>query len=173
MIFHVSVCVCGSGEGERERERTGQSAHLDRRIELLLMVLLELAPSSLLECLQRVDVSLNLRLIFLPELPCDDVQILDGINPVLHVNDIRVFETPANVENAVDGTDIRQECITQARTLAGALDEPGNVDHLEKRGHLALGLVHALQPVETLIGNVHARDIRLDLCNHEDETCVR
>jgi hypothetical protein len=63
--------------------------------------------------------------------------------------------------------DVRQERVTQAGAGRRALDEAGDVDDLQERLHHGLGLVVVHQPVEALVGDVHAGAVRVDGAERE------
>lgn len=53
------------------------------------------------------------------------------------MNDVRIVEGAAQMEDRIAGADVRQERIAQALALGGALHQAGDVDDVEEGGHLA------------------------------------
>ena len=62
----------------------------------------------------------------------------------------------------VDLADVGQELVAQPLALAGALDEAGDVDELDRGGHHALGVHDRRERVEPRIGDLHDPGVRLD-----------
>ena len=67
------------------------------------------------------------------------------------------LERAADVVDAVDGGDVRQEGVAEALALRGAAHEAGDVADLQVRADLALGLVALAQPAEAVVRHVDAR----------------
>jgi len=62
-----------------------------------------------------------------------------------------------NVEDGVNGADVRQEGVAEALALRGALDQAGDVDHGQVRRHARRRLVQVAEPVEALVRHRAAR----------------
>lgn len=92
----------------------------------------------------------------------DDVQIPDGVDVALDVNDLSIVKAPDNLENGVDGADVRQERVSKTGTGRGTAGETGNIIHSQVGGDLRLGLVVLAQPVEALVGNDDAGLLRIN-----------
>lgn len=63
------------------------------------------------------------------------------------------------MEYGVRLADVGEELVTQALTLAGPLDESGDVDDFDSRGDHALGLAHLDELVEALVGDGDYADV--------------
>ena len=54
--------------------------------------------------------------------------------------DVLVLEAPDDLDDGVDLADVGQELVAEAFALAGALDQPGDVHELDRRGNDDVGL---------------------------------
>ena len=122
---------------------------------LLLAKLLHLksltTTTSLL--LQVLKSLLNKLDILDPQFLVDDVQIPLGVDVTLDVNDLSIIEAPNDLEDGIDGTDVRQESVTQTSTGGSTTGQTGDIIHGQVGGNLGLGLVVLAEPVEALIGD--------------------
>ena len=100
--------------------------------------------------------------VLVAELAGDDLDVLHGIDAIFDVDDVRVVEGAHDVDDAVDRLDVREEGVTETGSLRGALDETGDVDDLEVGLNDGLGLVVVHEPVEAIVGDVHARGVGID-----------
>ena len=75
---------------------------------------------------------------------------------------VRVLEAPDDLDDRVHFADVGQELVAEAFALAGALDEPGDVDELDRRGNDDVRLRDALQRRQPRIGYGHDADVRVD-----------
>ena len=66
------------------------------------------------------------------------------------------------MDDGVGLPDVGQELVAQARALAGALDETGDVHELDDRRGLLVGLVHLRQLVQPLVGDGHHAHVGVD-----------
>ena len=55
------------------------------------------------------------------------------------MNDVRVFETTAHLENRIDFANVAQKLIAETLTFTGPFDDAGDIDELERRGDEFLG----------------------------------
>lgn len=165
--------MCKTREKERDRERKNFTYLLGRpftitdvlaRLEplqdrgssgLVLLHFLHLqglatAAGLLVQGLERLLDELD---ILDTQLLADDGQIANGIDITLDVNDLGIVEAADDLEDGVDGTNVRQEGVTQTRTRGSTAGQTGNIVHGQVGGHLGLGLVVVTEPVEALVGN--------------------
>lgn len=96
------------------------------------------------------------------QLLADNVQITDRINVTLDVDNLSIVEATNDLEDGIDGTDVRQEGVTQTSTSRGTTGQTSNVVDGEVSRDLGLGLVVLAQPVEALVGDEDARLFGLD-----------
>lgn len=105
---------------------------------LLLLELLHLetlaAAARLL--LQGLQVLLHKLDILDPQLVVDDLEITHGVDIALDVDDLGVVEAAHHLEDGVDGTDVRQERVSETGTGRGAAGQAGNVVDREVGGYL-------------------------------------
>lgn len=87
------------------------------------------------------------------QLLADDGQITDGVNVTLDVDNLGIIEATNDLEDGIDGANVRQEGVTQTSTSRSTTGQTGNIVHGQVGGHLGLGLVVLAEPVEPLIGN--------------------
>lgn len=104
----------------------------------------------LLQVLQSLLNELN---IFDPQFLVDDSQIPNRVNVTLNVDDLSIVETPNDLENGIDSTNVRQERVTQTGTGGGTTGQTGDIIDGQVGGNLGLGFVMTAEPVEALIGN--------------------
>lgn len=170
-IIEQSLFVIFRGGCERCRRkicqtyllwRPGALAHVLAALEqledllycrLLLLELLHLqaltAPPGLLdELLVRLLDELN---VLDAQLLTDDVEITNWVDVTLDVDDLGVVETPHDLEDGIDGADVRQEGITKTGTGGGASRQTSNVIDSQVGGDDGFGLVVLHQPVEALV----------------------
>lgn len=88
-----------------------------------------------------------------PQLGRNNLHIPDRVDIALDVDDLGVVKRTDTLEDTVDGTDVRQEGVTETGTGRGAGGETGNVDTCQKGRDFRFGLVRLAQPQETLVGN--------------------
>ena len=75
--------------------------------------------------------------------------------------DVVVDERPQHEHDGVDLADVGQELVAEALTLAGALDEPADVDDLDRCVDRLLRLRHHGELVETIVGHLGDADVRV------------
>ena len=92
------------------------------------------------------------------ELDLDDAEVLDRVG---RAGDVVVDERPQHEHDRVDLADVGEELVAEALALAGALDEPADVDDLDRGVHDVLRLRHRRQPVEPLVGHLGDADVRV------------
>ena len=100
--------------------------------------------------------------VFAAEFAGDDLDVVDGIDAIFDVDDVRIVEGAHDVDDAVDGFDVREEGVAESGAARGALDESGDVDDLEVRLDHGLGFVVVDEPVEAFVRDVDARGVRVD-----------
>lgn len=122
---------------------------------LLLTELLHLqglaTTTSLL--LQVVESLLGELDILDAQLLADDVQITLGVDITLDVDDLGVVEATDDLEDGIDGTDVRQEGVTETGTGGGTTGQTGDIIDRQVGGDARLGLVVLTEPVEAVIGD--------------------
>lgn len=87
------------------------------------------------------------------QLLADDGQITDGVDITLDVNDLRIIETTDDLEDGIDGANVRQKGVTETGTGGGTAGQTGDIIDGQVGRHLRLGLVVFAQPVEPVIGD--------------------
>jgi hypothetical protein len=90
------------------------------------------------------------------QLLVDDGQITARVNITLNVNDLGIIEAANNLEDGIDGTNVRQERVTQTSTGGSTAGQTGNIIDGQVSGNLGLGFVVVNEPVESLIGDDNA-----------------
>ena len=117
---------------------------------LLLLQTLAALTGLLLLVLERLLDELN---VLQPELLADDIQVADRVNVTLDVDNLGIIEAPHDLEDGIDGADVRQESIAQTSTGGGATGQASNVEDSKVGGNPGLGLVLLAEPVEARIGD--------------------
>jgi hypothetical protein len=116
-----------------------------------------------LEHLLRAVAALADRLQVLEaELHRDGLDVRDGVDPVLHVHDVRVFEAPRDLDDGVHLADVRQELIAEALALVGAANEARDVDEVDDGGDDAIGVNDGVEGREPWIRDGDDADVWLD-----------
>lgn len=127
--------------------------------ELLHLQSLTTTTGLLLQALKRLLDKLN---ILDPQLLVDDNQIPNGVDVTLDVNNLSIIEAPNDLEDGIDGTDVRQERVTQTGTSRGTTGQTGDIIHSQVGGNHGLGLVVGAEPVEALIRDDDTSFFRVD-----------
>lgn len=83
------------------------------------------------------------------------------------MDNLGIIEAAHHLEDGVDGTDVRQESVTQTGTGGSAAGQTGNIVDGQVGGHLRLGLVVLAEPVEPLIGDDDAGLFGVNCCIRE------
>lgn len=97
--------------------------------------------------LQRLTTSsrlLNQDLVFLlnelnvlyPELFADDLQVADGVDVTLDVNDLGIVETSYDLEDGIDGANMRKESVAETGTSRGTACQTSDIVDGKVGGHL-------------------------------------
>ena len=96
------------------------------------------------------------------ELHRDGLDVGDGVDPVLDVDDVRVVEAPRDLDDGVHLADVRQELIAEALALVGAANEARDVDEVDGRGDDPIGVNDGVERREPCIGHGDDADVGLD-----------
>lgn len=123
-------------------------------LELLHFQTLTTSPCLLDKCGERLLGKLN---VLQAQLLGDDVQVTDRVNVTLNMDNLGIVEASDDLEDGIDGTDMRQEGVTKTSTSGGTARQTSNVVDGQVGRHDRLGLVVLYQPVEALIGDEDAR----------------
>lgn len=122
---------------------------------LILLKLLHLkrlaTTASLLG--QGLESLLNELDILDTQLLADDGQIPNRVDITLNVDNLSIIEAAHHLEDGIDGTDVRQERVTETGTGGSSAGQTGDIVDSQVSGHLRLGLVVLAEPVEPLIGD--------------------
>lgn len=103
-------------------------------------------------CLHSLEVlDLKLRI--------DYFLVADGIHTAVHVYDISILKTPEHVQYRVCLADIGEELVSETLTLAGTLDESGDIDYIHSRRDGALGLTELRKGLQALVRDVGGAEV--------------
>jgi hypothetical protein len=122
-------------------------------LQLLHLQGLSATTGLLLQSFKSLVHKLN---ILDAQLLVDDGQITARVNITLDVNDLGIIEAANNLEDGIDGTNVRQERVTQTSAGGSTASQTGNIIDGQVSGNLGLGLVVVNEPVEPLIGDDNA-----------------
>ena len=75
---------------------------------------------------------------------------------------VGIVEAARDLNDGVDFADVREELVAQALALAGALDEAGDVDKLDRRRDDDGGAGNLPQHFQARVRHCHHADIRVD-----------
>ena len=92
------------------------------------------------------------------EFELDDAEVFDRVG---RAGDVVVDERPQHEHDRVDLADVGEELVAETLALAGAFDEPADVDDLDRGVHDVLRLRHRGEPVEPLVGHLGDADVRV------------
>jgi hypothetical protein len=92
-----------------------------------------------------------------PQLRLDDLHIAQGVDIALDVDYLGVVEGTHDLEDAVDGTDVREEGVAETSAGGRASGEASDVDAGEEGGDARGGLVDVAKPLEAGVGDGDAR----------------
>mmetsp|Transcript_35449 Transcript_35449/g.59741 ORF Transcript_35449/g.59741 Transcript_35449/m.59741 type:complete len:239 (-) Transcript_35449:146-862(-) len=142
--------------------------HLVYGFELLLHLLLHdgcgRAGGILLHGVQLVVHELQ---ILDAQLRGDDLNVLNGVHAVLHMDDFGIFKRTHDVDDAIHGLNVRQEVVPKPRTVRRAFDEAGDVDNLEVGADDALGLILFHEPFKAVVRHADARRVGFNCAERE------
>lgn len=78
------------------------------------------------------------------------------------MDNFSVVKASDNLENGIDGTNVRQESVTETLTLRSTLGQTGNIVNSDVSGDLGSGLVDVAELVETGGGDNDTGLLRLN-----------
>jgi hypothetical protein len=93
-------------------------------LELLHLEGLTTTASLLLDVLESLLSELD---ILDAELLADDLEITDGVDITLDVDNLGIIETSDDLEDGIDGADVGQESVTETGTSRGTTGQTSNV----------------------------------------------
>ena len=117
--------------------------------------------------LDAVDAALDGLQVAQLQLQVDDFLVANGIDGAVNMGHIIVIEATQHMDNGVSLTDVSQELVAQALATAGTLDQTGDINDFDRRGHDARGIHQLGELVETLVGNGDNAHIGLDGAERE------
>lgn len=126
---------------------------LDGRLLLLQLLHLQALATTHGEPLQAIEMLVGELQILYPELLVDDVEIADRVDVTLDVDNLGIVEAANDLEDGIDGANVRQEGVSETGTGGGTAGQTGDIIDSQVGRHLGLGLVLLAEPVVTLIGN--------------------
>lgn len=92
----------------------------------------------------------------------DDVDVVDRVNLAGDVDDVFIVKAAHDMCDGVALSDVGEELIAEAFTLARAGNEAGDVDEFDRCGHDTFGVNDFSELRETGIGHLNDADIGLD-----------
>lgn len=128
-------------------------------LELLHLERLTTTAGLLLQVLKGLLDELD---ILDTELLADDLEITDGIDITLDVDNFGIIETSDDLEDGIDGANVGQESVSETSTSRGTTGQTSNIVDGKVSGNSRLGVVVLAKPVVTLIGNNDTRLLRID-----------
>jgi hypothetical protein len=93
-------------------------------LELLHLKGLTTTASQLLDVLESLLSELD---ILDAELLADDLEITDGVDITLDVDNLGIIETSDDLEDGIDGADVRQESVTETGTSRGTTGQTSDI----------------------------------------------
>jgi hypothetical protein len=92
----------------------------------------------------------------------DGVDVRDGIDAVLDVNDVGVVEASRDLHDRVDLADVGQKLVAQALALVSTPHEPRDVDEVYRRREDPVRVDDGVQRLEARVGHLDDAHVRLD-----------
>ena len=136
----------------QQLERLAEDRRLDLRLLVALLRFLDEVGHAPLETVEIGEHQLGL----------DRLGIGDRIDPAFDVGHVAAFEAAQDMDDRIDLADVGEELVAEAFALAGAADQPGDVDELD----LGLDLLRRLGDpgdlVEPFVGHRDAADVGFD-----------
>ena len=96
------------------------------------------------------------------QLGFDRLDVARRIDRPVDMDDVVVLKAAHDVDDRVHLADVGEELVAQTLAAARALDQTGDVDELDRRGGVLLGMVHFAQHVQTAVRHGHHAGVRLD-----------
>jgi len=93
-------------------------------LELLHLKRLTATASLLLQVLKSLLDELD---ILDAELLADNLEITDGVDVTLDVDNLGIIETSDDLEDGIDGADVRQESVTETSTSRGTTGQTSDI----------------------------------------------
>lgn len=78
------------------------------------------------------------------------------------MDDFGIVEATNDLEDGIDGTDVRKEGVAKTGTSGGTARETSNIVDGQVGGDDRLGLVFLNKPIEALVGDDDARLLGID-----------
>lgn len=128
---------------------------------LLLLQTLATHAGLLLLVLEGLLDELN---VLQTQLLADNVQISRGVDITLDVDNLSVVEASYDLEDGVDGANVRQERVAETSTGRRATGQTSNVVDRQVGRNPRLGLVFLAEPVIALVGNNDASFLGVNGC---------
>lgn len=128
-------------------------------LELLDLKTLATTTSKLLHGLECLLGELD---ILDAQLLADNVQISDGVDIALDVNNLGIVEAANHLEDGIDGTDMRQESVSESSTGGGTTGQTSNIVDCQVGWNARFGVVFLAEPVVSLIGHNDASLLGVD-----------
>lgn len=92
----------------------------------------------------------------------NDVKVTGGVHVALDVDDLGIVEATHDLEDGIDGTNMRQEGVTQTGTGGGTAGQTGDIVDGQVRGDARLGRKLVAQPVVAFVGDDDAGLLGVD-----------
>ncbi len=90
------------------------------------------------------------------------LDVANRVHRARRVRDVRVVEAAHHVDQRFDLPNMSQEPVSQPLPLVRALDEPGDIEELDHRRHLARRLDQLEEPVQPEIRHLDHADVGID-----------
>jgi hypothetical protein len=105
---------------------------------------------------------INVREVFGAELSLDRLEVAHGVDRVIHMHDAVCLECANDVDQCVDGLDVRKECVSKASTLACAANKARDVGDMKICRILARGLPQVYQRLVARVRDSYTSGRRID-----------
>jgi len=96
------------------------------------------------------------------QLGIDHFDIADRVHCAGHVMNVLVLKATDDLHDGIDFADMAEELVAESFALAGAFDQPGDIDEFDGGGDGLFRLGKRGQSVKPWVGNADDADVRLD-----------
>ena len=132
-----------------------------------LVFRLDLRVAGAQELLALVESALEEFQVGEHEFGQDQLQVARRIDGAAHMHHVAVLKETHHVRHGVDVADMPEELVAEAFALAGALDESGDVDELQRRRHDARGFFDVGENAEAVVRHGHDARVRFNGAERE------
>ena len=96
------------------------------------------------------------------QLERDRLDVPQGIDRAVHVNDVAVLKAPDDVNDRVALADVGEELVAESLSFGCAFDESRDINELDHGGGNLFRVIHLTEKADPLIRDRDDADVRID-----------